>query len=260
MSRRSASTTSRAACGLEQVGADHALGVQVVDERAVGADRQAAVADLVGDRRHPARRSAGHHDEGGAGGLEPLDDLHGALADAAVAAHERAVQVGGDQARRSPTLTGPHPLTGAAAPCGRRGTGAAPPARAPSRRRAGAPRAARRWCGRPRRACRSAWRPARCRSRRASGCRGGGPGSRCSCSSRSAPASAPATAATPRSRTCARRDEPRSPAATSITRNGQLEQAEEDLLHGEQPGVLAPRPRRGRRRRTSRPCRTGARG
>ena len=48
---------------VEQEPVQHRLGVQVVDERAVGADRDAAVPGRLDDGRHPARRSAGdEHD------------------------------------------------------------------------------------------------------------------------------------------------------------------------------------------------------
>jgi hypothetical protein len=86
--------------GVDQVRAHHPLGVQVVHQGAVGADGQPAVAGLGHHRRHPPGRAAGDQDQHRTGLLDPGQRGTGAVRDGPVCAHERAVEVGGDEAGR----------------------------------------------------------------------------------------------------------------------------------------------------------------
>ncbi len=96
--------------------------------------------------------------------------------------------------------------------------------------------------------------------RHACGSTGGGTGTRCSPRSRSARGTCPGSGSTPRSRTCATAEAPRSPEATSMTRNGSSSDGQPLLLPLQQALVLGLASPPERRTRTSRPCRTGARG
>jgi hypothetical protein len=82
---------------VHRVLADHPLGVEVVDERAVRADGDAPVTGRLHDVLHPARWAPGdeRHDE--TGFLGGLQRPTGAVGDAAVGADDRAVEVGRDQ-------------------------------------------------------------------------------------------------------------------------------------------------------------------
>jgi hypothetical protein len=82
----------------DQVGLDDRLGVQVVDERAVGADREPSMPYGSGHGVNPAGRTPGHEDERPAGPFDPREGGGRAGGDGAVAAQGGAVEVGGDEA------------------------------------------------------------------------------------------------------------------------------------------------------------------
>src|SRR3954466_7793494 len=74
--------------------------MQVVDEGAVREDRHTAVPGRLDNGGHPPRRPTGDEDEHRAGFLDGRQRAAGAVADGAVAADDRAVQVGRHQPRR----------------------------------------------------------------------------------------------------------------------------------------------------------------
>ena len=84
---------------LDQPGLHDALGVQVVDERAVGADRQAAVVHRGGHGVHPPRRPSGDEDEDRARLLHAGERGERAGRHGAVRSERGAVQIGGDESR-----------------------------------------------------------------------------------------------------------------------------------------------------------------
>ena len=69
----------------------------VPDERAVGDDREAVRPDVLEDLLGPAQRPAGHEHDRDAERLDRGEDLGGVRRDAAVAADQGAVEVGGDE-------------------------------------------------------------------------------------------------------------------------------------------------------------------
>src|SRR5690606_40589820 len=88
--------------GLDQVRLDDLLVVQVVGDRAVGADREPVMAYGSRDLVHPAGRAAGDEDERGTGLLDAGDGGRRPGGDRAVRARRRPVDVGGDDGGEAP--------------------------------------------------------------------------------------------------------------------------------------------------------------
>src|SRR5690606_13366869 len=84
--------------GLDQVRLDDLLVVQVVGDRAVGADREPVMAYGSRDLVHPAGRAAGDEDERGTGLLDAGEGGGRPGGDGAVRGQSRPVEVGGDGA------------------------------------------------------------------------------------------------------------------------------------------------------------------
>jgi hypothetical protein len=93
--------------GRQRGGADDGERRQVDDERAVGADREPAMAGDLGDRRQPARRAAGDEDDVHAGALARVEGGESARRDGAVGADDRAVEVTGHHAHGLSVPGGP---------------------------------------------------------------------------------------------------------------------------------------------------------
>ena len=83
--------------GVEREALDDALDVQVVEHCAVGADRDPGVADLLGDRLHPADGPAGDEHDHRAGRLDHAERGHRPVRDRTVGAQQRPVEVGRDE-------------------------------------------------------------------------------------------------------------------------------------------------------------------
>ena len=84
---------------IDQPGPDRVPPADVVQNGAVGNDRDSVIADEVGQFVQPARWPGGDHHENTSGALDGEHRGAGARGDGSIAADQRAVQIGGDQTR-----------------------------------------------------------------------------------------------------------------------------------------------------------------